>query len=320
MAIVVDVRLLLVVGTQRSGTTMLASMLGNEPTSLVLPDSGLLSKLGHLGNASSSVTSADFQNVIQSVRRIRQWPVDRKVLLSADLPTIGTVREMFEAWVSHFATITGKQSPQIVISHEPTDVAAIPLIVLALQDVSMVHIIRDGRAVAASTTKTSWGHAALSDAAAWWAEQVGLGLAAERYLLRLGLPVHSCRFEDLVAEPTAVLESLCHYLGFSGDPETWTGGAFQPLASSRSDHLLVGLAPQPERASAWQDDLDHEETTLIEQRVGGMLRLLGYPVSSIRPPGRVVRIRDFGRRHVVTRQRRVTRSAKSRIEKRSHRP
>jgi len=132
----------------------------------------------------------------------------------------------------------------------------------------LLHLIRDARGVLASqlrrregSTLRRWRQLAYG-VAAWDARH----LAAGR-LRRSGAPYLAVRYEDFVAEPTAVLRQICDFVGAA--PNGSVGGEID-LAQV---HTPRGSAPA--RTVTLTPDLRwHEELSAGEARA---VQLLGYP-------------------------------------------
>lgn len=275
-------QLILVNGAQRSGTTMLASLLGAAEGATVLPDSGLLAALARATRGAADrrrMSGPAFDAVVRSIRRMERWPVDHAALVAHRAQPDGTVQEHLDGFVRHLAGLRGEEGePRFVVSHEPTDVFAMADIAATFDRPALVDLVRDGRAVARSLQNVSWGPASLVDAAREWERQVAYGQVALQHFRELGLPAVECRFEALMAEPAATLQAVCEAVGLPFSPEMATRGAFRPLRFSQADHALVGEAPEPSRSDAWRRELSTDEVRDVEHAVGGMLALLGYPL------------------------------------------
>jgi hypothetical protein len=95
----------------------------------------------------------------------------------------------------------------------PENVLHIELLARLFPRAVFVHVIRDGREVAASLADQAWSSNGLVGYAHWWHDCVTAGRRAGR---RLG-PARYCelRLEDLVADPEGVLRRVCAAIGES---------------------------------------------------------------------------------------------------------
>lgn len=141
-----------------------------------------------------------------------------------------------------------------------------------------VHLLRDGRDVARSCIAMGWAGNVWTGAQRWidaetlWSE-LARAIPAERRL--------DVRYEDLVSDPEAVLGRVCRFLGREFD----AGMLDYPESSTYG-------RPDPSLAERWRRDLSSGELALLEARIGPLLRERGYPESGV-PPARVGSVRGL---------------------------
>lgn len=142
----------------------------------------------------------------------------------------------------------------------------------ALPELKLLWVVRDPRAVVASTLRVPW---AVQDPTAlaeeWNLDHEELREASHR------LPPHrllTLRYEDLVADPAAARGRIAHFLGIAEQPhqirveklfvawETWKGRVTEPITSDRVD--------------AWRNTLTHSQTTAITAVCASGMEELGY--------------------------------------------
>lgn len=140
-----------------------------------------------------------------------------------------------------------------------------------------IHLVRDGRDVAAAYRDAPFGSGSLLDAGLHWERHVGF--AQE---LRAILPRHrflELRYEDLVQDPRAALSAVCEFCGLS----------FEPTMLSYFDHSADGARgyvgqshhqsvaqPVDPTLRDWRRDLPSEEVAMLEFLLGPTLRAYGY--------------------------------------------
>lgn len=130
-----------------------------------------------------------------------------------------------------------------------------------------VYLRRDPRDVARSCVQMGW-------AGNTWGG-VGYWLRAEERWdrLRAALPPERCceiRFEELVSDARAVLEELCPFLGTRFDPgmlEIESGTSY--------------ARPDPALARSWRDDAPARDVQLVEARLGEQQARRGYAPSDL---------------------------------------
>jgi hypothetical protein len=134
-------------------------------------------------------------------------------------------------------------------------------------DAKFVHLVRDGRDVAHSCVAMGWYGNAWCAADRW--------LEAERLWDRVVARVPAERridvyYEDLVREPVAVLTQICELIGIDYHKAMLD----YPKHSSYS-------APTPKLASQWSKKLEPRMIQLVESRIAKLLVDRGYTTSGL---------------------------------------
>jgi hypothetical protein len=168
----------------------------------------------------------------------------------------------------------GAQQETWWIDHTPTNMLNAATLLEMFPGARMIHIVRDGRAVAASVLPLDWGPNTVLHAASWWVRNVSFGLAAE---LRWGaaqvLRVH---YEDLVRQPAPELRRICGFLGLAYEPAMAQARGFRAPSYTARQHALVGAPPDATRATAFERELTIRQIEIFESLCGDFLYCLGY--------------------------------------------
>ena len=139
-----------------------------------------------------------------------------------------------------------------------------------------VHLVRDGRDVARSCVAMGWAGNVWHGAERWIvAEDLWASLAPR---LAAG-QAFELRYEDLIRAPERELARLCAFLGADYDP-----GMLDYSKDSSYER------PDPKLVGQWRRKLTPEELGLLEARIGPQLRRRGYEESGV-PPARVTATR-----------------------------
>ncbi len=151
-------------------------------------------------------------------------------------------------------------------------------------DADFVHIIRDGRDVAASLLTMDWTDARTGApmamtrdpaiAAATWVRQVTAGLDAET----AGVRIHKLHYENLVRDPRETLGALFEFLG-----ERWSD---DPLSFHLGEHIRAGVAEASadqiarplylQSVGRWRRDLSPAAKAAVKKQAGALLKKLDY--------------------------------------------
>ncbi|HEU4887919.1 MAG TPA: sulfotransferase [Thermoanaerobaculia bacterium] len=141
----------------------------------------------------------------------------------------------------------------------------------------LVHIIRDGRDVNLSLEKVGWHGPDLSDRARYWRERVEMAHQAAR---ELG-PGRNLiiRYEDLVLDSRATLQTVCQFLGETFEPRMLE--FFEDAAIYLSDvdgdvHTKLHRPPRPEDVGRWRREMPVEQQKEFEAVAGSGLRAGSY--------------------------------------------
>jgi hypothetical protein len=141
-------------------------------------------------------------------------------------------------------------------------------------DARFIHIVRDGRGVAASILPLDWGPNDILHAAEYWMAHCAPGLATES---QLGSNrVMRVRYEDLLTQPEPTLRRLSSFAGLEYEPAMAQGASYSPTPYHERQHRLVGQPPDRSRASSWNRTLTPRQIELFESVAGEFLEMLGY--------------------------------------------
>jgi DNA-binding transcriptional ArsR family regulator len=244
-----DDRLVLVVGSPRSGTTFLAGALGSLPGFIDLGEvAPLKAAIPDLAGRSTEEAAPAIRRILTRARR---------------LGLVGSLRPV-------------EQTPETAF--------VLPAVLRAFPEARIVHVLRDGRDVACSLLERGWlraGQEGTDDAgnrfgpeARFWVEpgrrsefaSVGdarrAAWAWRRYVTAVresGVPVVEVRYERLAADSGAVAAELAAALGAAEAPLT--------AALGKAHGASVGRHAR---------DLTEEELADVLAECGSLLHELGY--------------------------------------------
>jgi hypothetical protein len=119
-----------------------------------------------------------------------------------------------------------------------------------------IHIVRDGRDVAASFRTLSWGPKNIATAARRWKNR----LAARKRIDSARLHYMELHYEDLIRSPEETLDRVLKFLG---------------LPSGAGD-ILKSFNVYDHRVGAWRDRLGPAEKKIFDREAGDLLIELGY--------------------------------------------
>ena len=177
------------------------------------------------------------------------------------------------------AACLARSGKRVWAEKTPENIRAFPWAARQFPQARLVHVIRDGRDVACSLRQAAWmplekmtGGAARSSPEAldacvrYWAERARFGRA-----LRDRPGYFEIRYEDLVYDPRAAMGGLLRFLGLD-----WDERVLQASASSTAREEGPVTAASIGR---WRREFGAREAAVVEDRVGPLLRELGYAAS-----------------------------------------
>ncbi len=266
-----------VVGFMRSGTSLLRAMLDEHPKLAVSTDSMFIPRFWHDRRRYGTTNHIDARRLVADVLsypRVREWELPESIV-SAALETLDeatfadAVRVVFEMYADARGKPTwGEKTPGYVLR--------LPLLASLFPDARFVHVIRDGRDATLSCLDRGVIANSVAVGADRWHQRVSKGvvdgraLGPQRYL--------EVRYEELVADPTGVLSSVCDFLDLEFDPRMlgYMDRALSELPQrvrSRHDNLLKPPTPG---LRDWRREMAPSDVAIFESVAGRLLDELGY--------------------------------------------
>jgi len=261
-------------GCDRSGTTLLGSMLGGAENCVATPESQF--KTAVLPYCRKKDGTVDVRLAYRRI--VKHWRFKLWRLRKSDYNWVieksFSYSELIRNLVKAYAIKNGKADASVWIDHTPNNLQHAKTLLDFFPEAKFIHIVRDGRAVAASVIPLDWGPNTIMYAAHWWVERVAFGLAAESFLG----PQHviRVRYEDILRKPEDSLRWLCNLLDIEYNPEMLEGKGFTPPQYTRRQHKLIGKKPDPMRLEAWKTTLSPRDVEIFEALTGDFLVYLGY--------------------------------------------
>lgn len=273
-----------IVGSARSGTTMLRLMLNAHPEVAVPPESRFITELyvdggvtkdqSTSGPGTRTIDPDRFLGALARHRRFQTWdlPISAVAAEIAELDARPTYADAIAATFRAYARAQGKPRWG---DKTPRYVEHIPLLSDLWADARFIHLIRDGRNVALSYADVSFGPKTVGRAARVWSTRVragcsvGRALDGDRYL--------EVRYEDLVDDAAGQVKSICTFLDLEFDPGMLeyterARGSVLPRAAVYNPNVMQ----PPTQTRAWQTSMPEGHVAAFEAVAGDLLNDLGY--------------------------------------------
>jgi len=276
-----------IVGSPRSGTTLLQRMVDAHPDVAIFNEMWWLVSLyrWRIGlTPDAMVTTELISQLMEHKKFRRRLQMSRKKLGKVLPPLLETGKPVsYARFMSNLFDMYGEaRGKHLVGDKTPENVQNIPTLHHLWPGARFVHLIRDGRDVclsvidwenSASRFSATWVEDPISTTALWWEWHVRLGREA-------GEPLepklyYEIRYESLVSQPTEKCAELCEFLKVPYDdamlrfhegrermaPNLGTKKAWRPVTSGLRD---------------WRSEMSVENVERFEAAAGDLLDELGY--------------------------------------------
>lgn len=269
-----------VVGCPRSGTTLLRALLRSHPRLAIPPESHVIPVFyrayGHPRTDAQAVRLA---------RRILEYPFVTRWNVALDPATCAGERTFGGVVARVFAAYAAQHERQRWGDKTPQYVAEMDLLREVFPGCVFVHIIRDGRDVATSWIAAEFEPRNVYVAAARWRSYVRAGIDTGR---RLPADVYlEVRYEDLVAQPEAVMQRVCAHIGEPFDPAVLSpnpsaiGGISRVFGAPLPVHQLSRVNVVAGNRQKWRTAMSRRDRSVFESVAGDALDELGYETEGL---------------------------------------
>jgi hypothetical protein len=277
-----------IVGVERSGTTLLRLQLDSHPELAIPPETGVGAVVARLRRLEAR--PHDLLDALADLPSWRDLGSSREELAAAfeELP-VWSLADGLRCYYRLYAARHGKPRWG---DKTPRHIEYIEELASLLEEARVLHLIRDGRDVAASVRGLPFapGDGSIEAIARAWQDRVAAarrqGAAVPHY--------REVRFERLLAAPEETLRELCDFLDLE-----YTDALLQSHQRARdrlreisgvrldgheaileeSGHRLTARTlspPDASRVGRWRDALTDGEVRRFEAIAGGTLAALGY--------------------------------------------
>jgi hypothetical protein len=245
-------RVLFLVGARRSGTNWLHNLLTLHPRLVKVPsETHLLYTLSDL--------APRFQHGLVGSANTGAVFLPREEMLDG-------FRDLCDRAFAHQLRVYGGPDT-ILVERTPLHAQHLDMVGGVYPDAHVVHVVRDGRDVAASLSRQPWGPESLAAAAQEWATTVTKARAHRPPLY------HEIRHEDLAADVTGELARL-----FAALDLDVSGDLLQRIREAAP--RPVNATPGAEPSRGWRRHLSAEQVAEVELVAADALVDYGYPLAS----------------------------------------
>jgi len=270
----------LIIGAQRSGTSLLTRILNQHPQLAVPPESFFFNTFVPLqrfyGDLDDNSNLDRFIDDVLATPKVSEWsptPTRPEILARLSARNQGAVfTALMETWAeSQGKSKWGEKTPHHVFFWSE--------ICEYLPDAPVVHIVRDGRDVALGLINARFGPKSVYAGASRWSrwmtaiDQIRDATPAERF--------HQISYEDLLLTPEETVGGICDFLGVDYDSRMLEFHNDQSLYSGyAAEHANLNKPLLTDKVAGWRRNMRESDIAVFESIAAAHLEQYGYPVTN----------------------------------------
>jgi hypothetical protein len=259
-----------IVGSPRSGTTLLRNILNRHPSLAICGETRFFADVFQRRLVFGDLAKTDNRRRLVEeyllTARIKRLGMDLEGLREKLLREATSYRGLFTGIMHYYAESQGKKRFGEKTPHHAFYAETLRQ---WYPGAAIIHLVRDPRDVVASLQRIAWAPKSIVSNASMW---LLFNRAARRMQDRSGYLL--ARYEALITQPEQELARICAHLGedfapsmLSADPApgpySWPRHASAPITKERLDR--------------WREQLTPEEVSLVEWVAGNGMKAYGYP-------------------------------------------
>jgi hypothetical protein len=292
-----------IVGSGRSGSTMLRLMLASHSRLVIPPETWFLIPLVKRFSIDRRLSADEIESAVSIMTNHYRWP-DMKLDAQEFRRRVGELRAPLLRDLADVVYRWHKESEGKVRwgDKTPPYVEIVPQLARIYPEAVFIHLVRDGRDVALSFRVTGWiGSRWLHENAGEWLRAIEWHWRWSRSELRKRILL--IRYEDLVLETEATLREICRFIGEEFEPQmlSWERLVDAQVPShERAQHTKLKLKIGREGIARWKREMSTRGTFVCEAIMGSHLRRLGYELRYSSPLWKpVFALTHFGIRRLL---------------------
>lgn len=264
-----------IVGSERSGTTMLRLMLNKHPELFVPPESHFIATVIDEFGLECLLNESKIHRIIDKIvssKRWQDWKEDpyklRDYILLNRPETMAELIHYVFKYSSGEKPYWGDKTPRYVQYLED--------ISILYPSSKFVHIIRDGRDVCVSMLKTNWFGGSVRVIASKWCYAVD---CADEFQARQEDRLLTFTYEDLVKSSESCLSDICGFIGVEYEDsmtEFYADSQENIAKDSRKYHKKLSKKPSVSDLQRWKNELSPLQVLVYESVASSHLKKHGY--------------------------------------------
>jgi len=268
-----------IVGSSRSGTTLLRLMINGHSRLHIPPETWfllpLIAKLP-LTDTLDAESVADAIAIITNHFRWGDMKMDalefRREALLLEKPRLRDIMDLI--YRRHLATVAKPRFGD----KTPLYVGIVPQLAVIYPGARFIHLIRDGRDVAISFIDAGFEGRVYDGKRFEWINAVHKGL--EYRQASVAEAILEVRYEDLVASPEQTLRKICHFIGEAFEEKMLSYADRVDMVPKRGEqiHTKLNKPLKDDAIGVWKTKLSGPACFVMEACLYRELQRLGYPL------------------------------------------
>lgn len=220
-----SIQLVFIVGSGRSGSTLLKNLLDRHPAVAVCPElqffKYIYSKRKKYSDWKTDYTRKNMVGrmieVLIDIKKAHGKYRFSKDFLWSKLKDAKNYKDLF--FKASEITVS-KDRYEIIVHNTPSDIFFLSQLFKMFPDAKVVHIVRDGREVVASARRRGWGNHDFDHAAQWQEALRAYDRAFQKHSNKQG-QMYELKYENLVHQPKKELKTLLSFIGLKRAPKSF---------------------------------------------------------------------------------------------------
>jgi hypothetical protein len=266
-------------GCDRSGTTLLGSLIGKVEGAVVTPESQFKTEFVENFGLLNELNISHVTWLIHHWRFVL-WDFEASELDEIKEKALGQRLEVFcEIAVIIYARKNNIKKVSLWVDHTPDNMRKCQIIKKLFGEdyISFIHIVRDPRAVFSSVKNLDWGPNTAFFGAKWYAVNITNSIVNE-----MSYNIFRVRFEELIVHNEQILLEVCKEISICYILSERTISSFTVPSYTKKQHSKIkSNSFQKSSISSWRKKLTFSEINEIERQLGDTIVSLGYNLENI---------------------------------------
>ena len=271
-----------IVGCPRSGTTLLQLLIDSHPNIAIPPESHIFVRFSKIfryyGDLSKDTNLRLLIRDLLNDYHIKDWKLGVSIPEFCEMLEERTLRGVIFTLLGIYAKKEGKKRWG---DKTPQHALHLKEIIKIFPKAKFIHLVRDGRDVAVSSSRTIVGPPSIYGIAKEWKKYISIFSDFKESLDKCRY--HEIRYEDLVQNPQKEMDKTFHFL----DEEPISIGPEVPNTAAKNyylqtdEHMLsLKLPITTKKICSFKNVLSEREIAIFEFMAKYALRRYGYQLES----------------------------------------